>query len=47
MLSGSEPRSIFAAPDLTAPEGVLQLKLVHVEQMAGDTLWVRYHVLKA
>ena len=47
LVGGTTPRSIFTAPDLLSPEDVLRLKLAHVEQMAGDTLWLRYQVIKA
>ncbi len=46
LAGGTTPRSIFVAPDLASPEGVVRLRLTHVEQMAGDCLWVRYDVLK-
>jgi len=46
LTGGTTPRSIFVAPDLTSPEGVIQLKLAHVEQMANDTIWLRYDVVK-
>ncbi len=46
LVGGTSARSIFIAPDLTSPEGVIPLKLTHVEQMAGDAVWLRYQVVK-
>jgi 2,5-diamino-6-(ribosylamino)-4(3H)-pyrimidinone 5'-phosphate reductase len=46
LVGGTTPHSIFTASDLASPEGVLTLRLAHVEQMAGDTLWIRYQILK-
>jgi hypothetical protein len=40
------PRSIFVAPDLVSPEGVIPLKLIHMEAMRGDTIWLRYEVVR-
>jgi hypothetical protein len=34
------------APDLASPEGVIPLRLIQVENVKGDTVWLRYEVLK-
>jgi len=47
LVGGTTPRSMFVAPDLTSAEGVIPLKLAHVEQMRGDTIWLRYEVVKS
>jgi riboflavin biosynthesis pyrimidine reductase len=46
LVGGTSPRSIFRAPNLTSPEAVIPLKLIHVEQLDGDTVWLRYEVSK-
>jgi 2,5-diamino-6-(ribosylamino)-4(3H)-pyrimidinone 5'-phosphate reductase len=46
LVGGTTPRSIFTAPDLTSSEGVIPLKLIHVENMRGDSVWLRYEVVK-
>ena len=47
LVGGTIPRSIFTAPDLTSPDGVISLKLCHVEQLRGETVWVRYEIVKS
>jgi 2,5-diamino-6-(ribosylamino)-4(3H)-pyrimidinone 5'-phosphate reductase len=44
LVGGTSPRSIFRAPDLTSDQGVIPLKLTHVERLDGDTIWLRYEV---
>jgi hypothetical protein len=46
LTGGTTPRSMFVAPDLTSPDGIIPLKLVHVEAVRGDTVWLRYEVIK-
>lgn len=46
LVGGTTPRSIFVAPDLASPEGVIPLRLIKVENVKGDTVWLRYEVLK-
>jgi 2,5-diamino-6-(ribosylamino)-4(3H)-pyrimidinone 5'-phosphate reductase len=46
LVGGSSPRSIFTAPDLTSSEGVIPLKLAHLERFEGDVVWLRYEVVK-
>jgi 2,5-diamino-6-(ribosylamino)-4(3H)-pyrimidinone 5'-phosphate reductase len=46
LVGGTTPRSIFTAPDLTSAEGVIPLKLIQVENVKGDTVWLRYEVIK-
>lgn len=47
LVGGTTPRSIFTAPDLTSPDSVIPLKLCHVEQLRGETVWVRYEIVKS
>ena len=46
LVGGTTPRSIFVAPDLTSPEGVIPLRLIHMEAVRGDTIWLRYEVIQ-
>jgi 2,5-diamino-6-(ribosylamino)-4(3H)-pyrimidinone 5'-phosphate reductase len=46
LVGGTTPRSIFRAPDLTSSEGVVELKLTHVEKLKGDVVWLRYEVVR-
>jgi 2,5-diamino-6-(ribosylamino)-4(3H)-pyrimidinone 5'-phosphate reductase len=47
LVGGTSPRSIFTAPDLTLPDDVIPLKLIHLEQLRGDVVWLRYEVMKS
>jgi 2,5-diamino-6-(ribosylamino)-4(3H)-pyrimidinone 5'-phosphate reductase len=44
LVGGTTPRSMFSAPDLDTLEGVIPLRLTHVEQMRGDVVWLRYRL---
>jgi 2,5-diamino-6-(ribosylamino)-4(3H)-pyrimidinone 5'-phosphate reductase len=46
LVGGTSPRSVFIAPDLDSAEGVLDLHLVHVEALRGDSVWLRYEILR-
>jgi 2,5-diamino-6-(ribosylamino)-4(3H)-pyrimidinone 5'-phosphate reductase len=46
LVGGTSPRSIFRAADLTSPDGVIDLRLTHVEQLRDDVVWIRYDVLR-
>ena len=46
LVGGTSPKSIFRGPDLTGKDGVINLKLVHVEQLKDDVVWLRYEVMK-
>ncbi len=46
LTGGTTPRSIFVAPDLTSSEGVIPLRLIHLEQLRGDVVWLRYEVVR-
>jgi len=45
LVGGTSPRSMFVAPDLASPDGVIPLRLIAVEQMRGDIVWLRYEVV--
>jgi 2,5-diamino-6-(ribosylamino)-4(3H)-pyrimidinone 5'-phosphate reductase len=54
LVGGEKPSSIFRAPDLPAIaatanpvnglEGVISLKLLNMERLTGDVIWLRYEV---
>jgi 2,5-diamino-6-(ribosylamino)-4(3H)-pyrimidinone 5'-phosphate reductase len=46
LVGGTSPKSLYVAPDLTSPEGVIPVKLTHVEQVEGDFVWLRYEVIR-
>jgi len=46
LVGGTSPRSMYQAPDLIAAAGVIRLKLINVEQLPNDLIWLRYEVLK-
>ncbi len=46
LVGGTSPRSIFRAPDLDSPDGVIPLRLMHIEQLDIDLVWLRYEVIK-
>lgn len=46
LVGASTARSIFHAPDLTSSEGVIQLRLIHIEKLNGNIVWLRYEVIK-
>lgn len=46
LVGGTSPRSIFVAEDLTSQEGVIKLRLEHLEEMGDGVLWLRYEVQK-
>ncbi len=47
LTGGTSPNSIFQAPDLASPpEGNVPLRLVHLERMEGDVVWMRYEVVR-
>jgi 2,5-diamino-6-(ribosylamino)-4(3H)-pyrimidinone 5'-phosphate reductase len=47
LVGGASPtHTIFRAPDLEDARGVLNLRLIHVEKVRGDAVWLRYEVLR-
>lgn len=46
LVGGTTPRSFYRAPDLTSPEGVISLRLMSVERLKEDIIWLRYEVIK-
>lgn len=46
LAGGTSSNSIYRAPDLASPEGVLPLRLLHLERLAGDVVWLRYELVR-
>ena len=46
LVGGTSSSSIFRAADLTSPEGAMQLKLTHLEQVKEDIVWLQYEVVQ-
>ena len=46
LVGGESPRSFFRAEDLGSPEGAVSLRLKHFERLDGDTVWLRYEVVR-
>jgi 2,5-diamino-6-(ribosylamino)-4(3H)-pyrimidinone 5'-phosphate reductase len=46
LVGGTTARSMFVAPDLTSASDVIPLKLLHVANVKGDFVWLRYEVLR-
>ncbi len=44
LVGGTSPSSMFVAEDLAGPEGVIRVKLTHVEQM-DEYVWLKYAVV--
>jgi 2,5-diamino-6-(ribosylamino)-4(3H)-pyrimidinone 5'-phosphate reductase len=44
LVGGVTPRSFFRAEDLVSSEGVIPLRLLEVEKLKGDVVWLRYQV---
>lgn len=46
LVGGTSARSIYVAPDLQGPEAAIELRLIHLERLRGDTVWLRYEVAR-
>jgi len=46
LVGGTSPRSVFVAPDFTSSEGVIDVRLTHLEELRGGTVWLRYDVVR-
>lgn len=46
LVGGESPKTMFVAPDLSSAEGVIGLKLVHLEKLKEDYVWVRYQLVQ-
>jgi 2,5-diamino-6-(ribosylamino)-4(3H)-pyrimidinone 5'-phosphate reductase len=46
LVGSTSAGSVFHAPGLTSNEGGLNLKLIHLEEMKNDLIWLRYEVIR-
>ena len=46
LVGGVSPRSLFVAPDLSTADGVIRLKLLQMEKLHDEFVWLRYTVVK-
>ena len=46
LVGGTSPKSMFRAPDLQSPDGVIPLRLSHLERLENDSVWLVYEVVK-
>lgn len=45
LVGGSSPRWWYPAPDLQGPEGAVPLRLVDLEKVGDEVVWLRYDVV--
>ncbi len=46
LVGGESPRTVYRAPDLASSEGVIPLRLIHLETLPDGALWLRYEVVR-
>jgi len=46
LVGGETERSIFRAPGLESEDGVIPVRLTHVEQLDGGYVWLRYAIIR-
>jgi 2,5-diamino-6-(ribosylamino)-4(3H)-pyrimidinone 5'-phosphate reductase len=46
LAGGITPNSFYLAEDMDSPQGIVPLKLVQLERLEGDVIWLRYEVVK-
>jgi len=46
LVGGITPKSIYRAPDLSSPNGVIKTKLIACKKLNNGILWLRYKVVK-
>lgn len=46
LVGGTKINSIFQAPDLNSLNEVINLKLIHIEKLKNDIVWMKYEVIK-
>ena len=46
LVGGTSPSSIFNAQDLSSAEGIIKLRLIHMEQLKDDVIWLKYDIVK-
>ncbi len=46
LVGGTAEHTVFRGPKLASPEGTIPLRLIYMEEVKGDTVWLRYNVIK-
>jgi len=47
LAGGITPNSFYQAADLDShQQGIIPLKLIHLERLEGDSIWLRYEMVK-
>ena len=46
LIGGSSPGSVFNASDLDSADGIIHLRLTHMEKLKDDIVWLKYEVIK-
>jgi 2,5-diamino-6-(ribosylamino)-4(3H)-pyrimidinone 5'-phosphate reductase len=46
LVGGDTPQSMYSAPDLASPAGVVSLRLAHCQAQENGAVWLRYEVVK-
>jgi 2,5-diamino-6-(ribosylamino)-4(3H)-pyrimidinone 5'-phosphate reductase len=46
LVGGTSLRTWFVAPDLTSPEDITRLHLIHCEQIQENIVWLKYEVVR-
>ena len=46
LVGGTRPRPFFRPPGVSEPRGPIPLRLIHVEQLKDDIVWLRYEVVR-
>lgn len=46
LVGGTKISSIFQAPDLNSLDGVVKLKLIHINKLKEDIIWLKYDIIK-
>lgn len=45
LVGGISPKSLYRAPDLTSSKKVLKTKLIHLEKMKNNIIWIIYKII--
>jgi 2,5-diamino-6-(ribosylamino)-4(3H)-pyrimidinone 5'-phosphate reductase len=46
LVGGTSTSSLYRAPDLIAASGLLRLRLLQIEKVDGELVWLKYSILK-
>ena len=46
LVGGTSPASIFTTRDLSSAAGIIQLRLIHIEQLKDSIVWLKYEIVQ-